>query len=187
MGIFAERQITSDFLKGSSLYHPCPPPSLSLSSASLSPPPSFTTPAMCEHRLNGCGDDELCLAALWVMSGSPCIAVNVEAEHWVSETFSWWMQRFKEKFISWWPKTIFNFMEAVSCFCTVMCEEGEACAGEQKWWDCAHDMSLRLVQAGAALCRPHRDTGPAEELSDDGVTSLSDRERSCLTISSLSP
>lgn len=71
---FPEIQIQSEFLHG------CVSSLSSYSSVSLSPPPSFATPAVCKLGLNGCGDDALCLHALWVMSGSPCIAVNMESE-----------------------------------------------------------------------------------------------------------
>lgn len=46
----------------------------------ISPPPSFATSVMCERSLNGCGDDVVCLQALWVMSESSCIAVNMESD-----------------------------------------------------------------------------------------------------------
>lgn len=54
------------------------------------PPPPFVTPAMRKLSLNGCGDDAVCLHALWVMSGSPCSALNTEslsAAEWTEGRF----------------------------------------------------------------------------------------------------
>lgn len=71
-------------------YRPPPSFSPSLLLHSISPPPSFATPVMCELSLNGCGDDVASREALWVMSGFPCIAVNMESERCSTNPRSEW-------------------------------------------------------------------------------------------------
>lgn len=59
---------------------------------------------------------------------------------------------------------LLHFPGGCVVFFMIMCLE-EACAGLQGCWECAHDTSLKLVLACAALCRLDRLTKPTEELT----------------------
>lgn len=202
MEIFPEMQIKSEFLRGSSIYDACPPPSLSHSSASLSPPPTFATPAMCKLCLNGCGGDALCLLALWVMSGSPCIAVNMEPECCrVSRAFSgriWrWkilLSQYRSRFCDSirWPKTIalpwrlWYFIYLFIYYDHVRGGGGGVCRVTRMMGMC----SRRALEAGAGLCCPLQAveshwTSRGAQLRWSDIIIFS-RVISCVTISSLS-
>lgn len=59
-----------------------PPPCFSLSTTPTHLlPRSLPLPHLLrhEHGQNGCGDDAVCLGALWVTSGSSCVAVHVQS------------------------------------------------------------------------------------------------------------
>lgn len=140
---FPEIQIQSEFLHG------CVSSLSSYSSVSLSPPPSFATPAVCKLGLNGCGDDALCLHALWVMSGSPCIAVNMESECCrVNEAITGriWKEicviQYHSRLCEYirWHKTVGGCV--IYLFFLWSCVV-EACAGLQGYGECAHDARPR--------------------------------------------
>lgn len=178
--IFPEIQIEKKFSEAAACIVHSPPLSSSLH-LSLSPTHFlFPLPHPLRHKpdLNGCGDDAVCLRALWVMSGSPCIAVNMESEHCrVNQGRIWRLHSVSSSIalgFSWthqMTEGCFAFLEAVSLFFYDH-EHGGVCRVTRMLGMC----SRHVLEDGVGLCCPLQAkecycTRPGAH-SGDGATSL---------------